>query len=378
DLTVTDPDDGDSHTFSVDDARFEVVAGQLKLKAGEALDHETEDTVNVEVTAEDTGSLTYSETFVITVNDLNEAPTDLDISNSDAPENIPGATVGVLSADDVDFMDTLTYSILPGDDGAKFTIVGDELRVGSVGLDFEATPTLTVNVRVSDSAGLFVDRTFTINVLNSVETALTPGTDIIGPDPANIQIIGNAQTLNASDDLDAGTGDDSLVLFGGGPFDLNSPVKVDGFEEIQVVNLANSNTTLTLRDGASHDRVILNTIGYTLTNLTGASYVAAFDGGDGFDNVNLRGSSRIEDLSLGSGYGRVRLYDSASIGIVDLGNGGGRVSLRGTGSADSVQGGSSADRLYVYSTSAWSGVTSFDGGGGSNDRLRFFQSSATF
>ncbi|MES0828567.1 hypothetical protein, partial [Ruegeria sp. SCP11] len=45
DLTVTDPDDGDSHTFSVDDARFEVVAGQLKLKAGEALDHETEDTV---------------------------------------------------------------------------------------------------------------------------------------------------------------------------------------------------------------------------------------------------------------------------------------------------------------------------------------------
>ncbi|MES0828552.1 hypothetical protein, partial [Ruegeria sp. SCP11] len=36
------------------------------------------------------------------------------------------------------------------------------------------------------------------------------------------------------------------------------------------------------------------------------------------------------------------------------------------------------DRLYVYSTSAWSGVTSFDGGGGSNDRLRFFQSSATF
>ncbi|MES0828554.1 cadherin repeat domain-containing protein, partial [Ruegeria sp. SCP11] len=100
DLTVTDPDDGDSHTFSVDDARFEVVAGQLKLKAGEALDHETEDTVNVEVTAEDTGSLTYSETFVITVNDLNEAPTDITLSNASVDENAAGAIIGDLTVTD--------------------------------------------------------------------------------------------------------------------------------------------------------------------------------------------------------------------------------------------------------------------------------------
>ena len=38
----TDPDSGDTHTFAVDDARFEVVGGQLKLKAGQSLDFEAE------------------------------------------------------------------------------------------------------------------------------------------------------------------------------------------------------------------------------------------------------------------------------------------------------------------------------------------------
>ncbi len=73
-VTVTDPDVGDSHICTVDDARFEVVGGQLKLKAGESLNYEAEPSVNIEVTAEDAGTLQYTEVFVITVNDVNEAP----------------------------------------------------------------------------------------------------------------------------------------------------------------------------------------------------------------------------------------------------------------------------------------------------------------
>jgi hypothetical protein len=73
-VSVTDPDAGDSHTFTVDDARFEVVGGQLKLKAGQSLDHEAEPTVTVTVTATDSGGLTYNEAFTINVNDVNENP----------------------------------------------------------------------------------------------------------------------------------------------------------------------------------------------------------------------------------------------------------------------------------------------------------------
>ncbi|MCC7339361.1 MAG: DUF4347 domain-containing protein, partial [Pirellulaceae bacterium] len=39
-VAVVDPDAGDSHTWSVDDARFEIVGNQLKLKAGQLLDYE--------------------------------------------------------------------------------------------------------------------------------------------------------------------------------------------------------------------------------------------------------------------------------------------------------------------------------------------------
>ncbi|KAF7786606.1 hypothetical protein PRUB_a1224 [Pseudoalteromonas rubra] len=51
-LVVTDSDD-DSHTFDVSDARFEVVEGVLRLKAGEHLNYELEQEVTVTVTVND-------------------------------------------------------------------------------------------------------------------------------------------------------------------------------------------------------------------------------------------------------------------------------------------------------------------------------------
>lgn len=54
-------------TYTVDDARFEVVNGQLKLKDGISLDYETETEVAVTVTAVETDGDTYSETFVVPV-----------------------------------------------------------------------------------------------------------------------------------------------------------------------------------------------------------------------------------------------------------------------------------------------------------------------
>ncbi|MEM8575968.1 MAG: cadherin repeat domain-containing protein, partial [Pseudomonadota bacterium] len=56
-LTTQDPDAGDSHSYTVSDARFEVVAGQLKLKDGVSLDHEAEPSLTLEVTATDQGGL---------------------------------------------------------------------------------------------------------------------------------------------------------------------------------------------------------------------------------------------------------------------------------------------------------------------------------
>ena len=73
-LTTVDPNAGDTHTYKVDDSRFDVVGGQLKLKSGDSLDFEDESSVVVNVTTTDKGGLSYSESFTIKVKDVNEAP----------------------------------------------------------------------------------------------------------------------------------------------------------------------------------------------------------------------------------------------------------------------------------------------------------------
>ncbi len=77
DVTADDPDPGDSHSFTVSDNRFEVVGGKLKLIDSQAVDFESEGTIDVTITAADDGVpvLDYSQGFTITVIDQNDATT---------------------------------------------------------------------------------------------------------------------------------------------------------------------------------------------------------------------------------------------------------------------------------------------------------------
>ncbi len=76
-LSTTDVDTNDSHTYTVNDNRFEVVddgAGNmvLKVKDGVSFDHETDQSVDVVVTTTDQGGLSHSESLTINVADVNE------------------------------------------------------------------------------------------------------------------------------------------------------------------------------------------------------------------------------------------------------------------------------------------------------------------
>jgi len=71
-VSVADTDPTETFTLSVDDARFEIVANQLKLKAGESLDFEDSHTATIHITAVD--SVGASITKELTVN-VTDAPT---------------------------------------------------------------------------------------------------------------------------------------------------------------------------------------------------------------------------------------------------------------------------------------------------------------
>jgi hypothetical protein len=73
-LSVVDPDVGDTHSFTVSDNRFEVVNGHLKLKDGISLDFEDKASIDITVTAKDSGGNELAEVFTISVGNVNEAP----------------------------------------------------------------------------------------------------------------------------------------------------------------------------------------------------------------------------------------------------------------------------------------------------------------
>jgi hypothetical protein len=192
-LTVSDPDARDSHSFTLSDARFEVVEGVLRLKEGVAVDFETgPQQFDITVTATDSGGLIRTEIFTINVADTNEAPSapaDADgAANEISEAAVAGTVVSILAeATDPDAGDTLTYS-LADDSGGRFVIdaVSGVVTVAEgATFDFEAEPEIQIQVIATDGGGLSSPAsTFTIQV-GDVPEAVGPLSDD-NPDPNQV------------------------------------------------------------------------------------------------------------------------------------------------------------------------------------------------
>ena len=132
-LTTTDPDVGDTHTYGLvpgagdaDNASFQISGATLQTAA--PLDHDAKSSYSVRIQTNDGKGGIYEEQFTITVTNVNEAPTDIALSNSSVAENqAAGTAVGNLSSTDPDAGDTHTYSLVSGtgsEDNASFQVVG--------------------------------------------------------------------------------------------------------------------------------------------------------------------------------------------------------------------------------------------------------------
>ncbi len=110
-------------------------------------------------------------TINVTIDAVNDAPTDITLSNSSVAENQPaGTAVGTLSSTDVDSA-VFTYSLedadvnCSGTDNTSFGIDDDELDTAAV-FDYEGQNSYTICVRTTDKGGLTFDKSFTIDVTN--------------------------------------------------------------------------------------------------------------------------------------------------------------------------------------------------------------------
>jgi VCBS repeat-containing protein len=182
-LAVDDPDGGDVFTFELtDDAggRFSLNGDQLIVSNSTLLNFESANSHAVSVTVKDADGFTFDQQLTISVTNVNEAPTDLGITNNSVAEELPaGATVGSLLGVDPDSGSVFSYSLVSGTgdvDNAQFAVVGAAL-VTAQKLDFETKPVCSVRIRCTDAGALFFEKAFSINVLN-------------GKDPASISLSG--------------------------------------------------------------------------------------------------------------------------------------------------------------------------------------------
>ncbi len=114
-----------------------------------------------------------AKTFTITVTPVNDVPTDITLTPSSLAENnAAGATVGSLSAADVDAGQTHSFSLIAGSgdtDNGSFSISGTSLRLGVVA-NHEVKNSYSVRVQADDGAGGIFARNFTVTVTDVNES----------------------------------------------------------------------------------------------------------------------------------------------------------------------------------------------------------------
>ncbi|MDB9943132.1 cadherin repeat domain-containing protein, partial [Pseudomonadales bacterium] len=120
-LSATDADQATGHVFTVlDDDRFEVVAGKLKLKATLSVDFEVAPTIALTVRVVDAAGNIFDQVLVLNIRDVNESPLNIVVDNRYVPPGSPGLAIGNISVEDPDLGEQHSYQIL---DDARFLIV---------------------------------------------------------------------------------------------------------------------------------------------------------------------------------------------------------------------------------------------------------------
>ena len=179
-LTGTDPDVGDTLTYSLTDTaggRFKVVGNQLQVDNGSLLNFEANSSHNIKAKVSDQYNGSLVKTFTITITNVNEQPTDIIVSSNRVDENEPvGTLVGNLSAVDPDAGDSASFQLVSGsgsDDNASFIISGNQL-VTNVAFNYESDDSYSIRVRATDSGSLQFEKSFTISIddVNEQPTAL--------------------------------------------------------------------------------------------------------------------------------------------------------------------------------------------------------------
>jgi len=252
-LTAVDPTPGETFTFTLlEDAggRFWIDGNRVRTTA--PLDHEAGAAYSIRVRVTDASGNWIEKDLALQVNDVNENPFDVRLSNDDVIENSPvGSIVGDLLAADPDAGDTLQFELVAGSgdtDNGSFTITNGKLLTNT-SLNFELKNSYSIRVRATDAGSLTDEAALTVSVLDE-----NPEHPTLDPRPIKILPAIPRKATNPAGALVA-----SLVVHA---FDEDAPAEVgiavigahQGLGDWQYSSDGTSWTTLT---GATPENALL-------------------------------------------------------------------------------------------------------------------------
>ncbi|MEM8872833.1 MAG: putative Ig domain-containing protein [Planctomycetota bacterium] len=333
-----DVDAGDSLTYGATLANGDPLPSWLSFDAntrtfsGTPLEGD-DGTFTVRVTTTDGSGADTADDFDITVAAVNDAPDADDATFAIDESAEPGATVGTVSATDVD--STFTFAVTSGNDDGKFTIDPNTGVITTVDrLDYEDTTQYVLNVRVTDTGSAVDDATVTINVNNIGDRTITgtTGDDQLVSGDENDTLVGLAgdDTLIGGDGADVANysgnyRDYAITDNGDGTFTVDGPDGTD-LVHTDVETLAFDDGTFTtvdktFRGTAGNDTLIGSGDGDTIAADDGDDLIT---GGAGDDSITGGGGT---DTAVFAG-------DYADYLVTD--NGDGTFTVTGPDGADTV------------------------------------------
>jgi Ca2+-binding RTX toxin-like protein len=311
---LTGANNSSTLTVTGTQAQINTALGTLKYQGD--LNFNGADTLTVLSTDSSVTPLTDIDTVSLTINNVNDAPTAINLSATNINENVPINTViGTFTTIDPDNNSGFTYSFITGagdNDNSSFSINGNQLTINNFP-DFESKSTYSIRVRSTDAGGLFFDKVsvITVNDLINNNVIGTSGNDILFAtnEIDNIQALDGDDSISAtvanlqsSDTFDGGNGKDTFSLSGGLAnqiltIDLNS---VNQF--VSLVAPTVSNITLKNVENIALTGFLGN------ASLSGGAINNTLKGGFGNDTINgglgndfLIGDSGADSLIGGEG-----------------------------------------------------------------------------
>ncbi|AFY54222.1 RHS repeat-associated core domain protein [Rivularia sp. PCC 7116] len=327
-FNTVDSDVGDSHSYSLiagegdtDNNAFSIVDNELQIN--QSPNFETKSNYSILVRTTDQGGLFFDKSINITVSDVNEAPTVLNISNENIAENnLADAVIGTFTTTDVDISDSHTYNLINGEgdtDNNAFSIVDNQLQIND-STDFETQSNYSIRVQTIDAGGLSYEQIFSIAVsdVNEAPTVLNISNENIAENNLADAVIGTFTTTDA-DISDSHTYN---LINGEGDKDNNAFTIVENQLQINDSTDFETQSNYSIRvqtidaGGLSYEQIF----SLSVTNVNEAPIITlpGEQSVDEFTSSTISGIS-IDDVDAGQNQFTVTIYsDNGTVGITPI------------------------------------------------------------